>query len=208
MADNAQKTPPGLSLNRFARAKAADQIAQTGKSLPCQVVSVKGSIVQVAFQVTSPPGWPPVSLPNVTIPVAGSEYIRYPIQVGCKGVAQAADAYLGGMSGIGGGVATLTSPGNLTALVFQPIGNNGWFAVDGNILTLYGPGGVTLMDQGQTTFLKLAPGKITFSAGGRELVISSAGIIMDGIVFGTHVHAQGADSNGDVEVPTSGPANP
>lgn len=208
MADNVQKTPLGLSLNRFARSKALDQIAKTGRSLPCQVVSIKGSIVQVAFQVQQPAGWTQPTIPNVTIPVAGSEYIRQPIQPGCKGFAIAADAYLGGMSGIGGGIATLTTPGNLTALVFQPIGNSGWFVVDGNILTQYGPGGVTLMDQGQTTFVKLVPGEITLSAGGHELVISSAGIVMDGIVFGTHVHQQGSDSHGDSEQPTTGPVNP
>ena len=208
MADNAQKTPPGLSLNRFARGKAVDQIAQCGQSLPCTVVSVKGSIVQVAFQVTSPPGWPLVSLPNVTIPVAGSEYTRLPIQPGCKGFAVAADAYLGGMSGLGGGVATLTQPANLSALVFQPIGNSGWFTVDGDILTMYGPGGVTLMDQARTTFFKLIPGQISMTVGGHSIVISSAGVVIDGIVFGTHIHAQGADGHGDAEVPTFGPNNP
>lgn len=165
MADNAQKTPPGLSLNRFARAKAEDQIAQTGKSLPCQVVSIKGSIVQVAFQITSPPGWPPVSLPNVTIPIAGSEYIRYPIQVGCKGVAVAADAYLGGMSGIGGGVATLTSPGNLTALVFQPIGNSGWSVVDPNTLVIYGEPGVTVQTKDGSISVQVSMSGVTINSG-------------------------------------------
>lgn len=180
MADNAQKTPPGLSLNRFARTKALDQLAQTGQSLPCTVVAIKGSIVQVAFQVTSPPGWPPVALPNVTVPVAGSEYIRVPIQVGCKGFAIAADAYLGGMSGLGGGVATLAQPSNLSALVFQPIGNSGWFTVDGNVLVMYGPQGVTLMDQGKACIFNLTPTGATLSLGAIDIKLSSTGVTIDG----------------------------
>ena len=192
MADNVQKTPLGLSLNRFARSKALDQIAKTGRSLPCQVVSVKGSIVQVAFQIQQPAGWTQPTIPNVTIPVAGSEYIRQPIQPGCKGFAIAADAYLGGMSGIGGGVATLTTPGNLTALVFQPIGNSGWFTVDGNVLVMYGPQGVTLMDQGQACIFNLTPNGATLSLGAIDIKVSSAGVTIDGnLQVNGNIHATG-----------------
>ena len=165
MADNVQKTPLGLSLNRFARSKALDQIAKTGRSLPCQVVSVKGSIVQVAFQVQQPAGWTQPTIPNVTISVAGSEYIRYPIQVGCKGFAIAADAYLGGMSGIGGGIATLTTPGNLTALVFQPIGNSGWSVVDPNTLVIYGEPGVTVQTKDGSISVQVSMSGVTINSG-------------------------------------------
>jgi len=188
MASNVQRTPFGLSLNRFARIKAADQIALSGRALPCQVVSVKGSIVQVSFQVQSVPGTTPITIPNVTIPVVGSEYIRIPIQAGCKGMTVAADAYLGGMSGQGGGVATTALPGNLTALAFLPLGNVGFFSVNGQILTMYGPGGVTIMDQGQTTKFALMPGQITMTAGGKTLTINSSGITLDGILWDTHYH--------------------
>ena len=208
MATNAQVTPLGLSLNRFARAKAIDQIWKRGLSLPCSVVAIKGNVVQVAFQFQQPPGEITPTLPNVVIPVATSEYVRLPIQVGCKGVAMAADAYLGGMSGLGGGVANINQTGNLTALVFHPISNTGWFSVNGNILTVYGPGGVTAMDQGQTTFIKLVPNRIDLIAGGHTLTVDSSGLLFDGIVFGTHIHEQPADSHGDTMPPTTGPINP
>jgi hypothetical protein len=195
MATNAQVTPFGQSLNRYSRAKAADQIAQTGRSLPCQVVSVRGAVVQVAFQITSIAGQPPLTIPNVTIPIVGSEYIRIPIQVGMKGMTVAADAYLGGMSGQGGGVATTARPANLTALAFVPLGNVSFFSVDGNVLVLYGPNGVTIQDQSGASKIMLTPTSITLTAGGKVLTINAAGIALDGIVWETHTHlAPGGDT--------------
>jgi hypothetical protein len=201
VSTNTQKTPIGLSLNRHARTKALDQIWKRGLSLPCQVVAVRGPIVQVSFQVQQPAGTTQATIPNVTIPIIGAEYVRMPIQAGCKGVALAMDAYLGGMSGIGGGVATLTQQGNLTALMFAPIGNAGWFTVNGNILTAYGPGGVTLMDQGQTTFINLTPGEIQLTAGGKTLTINAAGIVIDGIVWEIHTHGGVQTGSGDTGPP-------
>lgn len=189
MATNAQVKPFGLSLNRFARGKALDQIAQSGRSLPCVVVSVKGAIVQVAFQVQAIAGQPPVTVPNVTIPIVGSQYVRIPVQVGMQGMTVAADAYLGGMSGQGGGVATLAQPANLTALAFVPLGNVGFFAVDGNVLTLYGPQGVTIQDQSGASKIMLTPTSISLLAGGKMLTINSAGITLDGKLWETHVHS-------------------
>lgn len=156
MADNAQKTPIGLSLNNFARAKAQTAIQKLGKSLPATVVKAMGSIVQVNFEVQS--GF---TLPNVTIPLIGCEYARPPIQFGCKGFVIAADAYLGGMSGLGGGIADLRTQFNLTALVFAPIGNTGWTTVDPNAYTIYGPNGVVLRTQDGTISLTLTPAGIT-----------------------------------------------
>jgi hypothetical protein len=182
MSGNVQKTPVGLSLNSFARNKALDQIARTGRSLPCTVVKVSGAIVTVAFQIQAAPGQAAATLPNVTMPVLGTEYIRAPIQVGCKGLAIAADAYLGGVSGIGGGVATMAQPANLTALVFVPIGNSGWFSVNGNVLVMYGPQGVTLMDQGMACVFTLTPTGATLALGAIDIKLSSAGIELDGNV--------------------------
>ena len=76
------------------------------------------------------------------MPVEGSEYIRLPIQVGDKGWVKAADAYLGGVSGLGGGVASLVRQGNLAALVFAPIGNTNFATVsNANAVTIYGVNG-------------------------------------------------------------------
>lgn len=156
MADNAQKTPLAVSLDRLGNVKAADAIGQLGKALPCSVVSVSGSIVTVKFEVQS--GY---TLPNITCPVFGPQYIRYPLQVGDKGVVFPADAYLGGVSGLGGGVASLTTPGNLSALVFFPIGNATWSAPDDpNAVVIYGPTGVIIRMADESVVLDLNPSKV------------------------------------------------
>ncbi len=65
-----------------------------------------------------------------------------PTRLGDKGVCFPADVYLGGVSGLGGGTATLTPQGNLSTLMFFATGNNGWIAADPNVLTLYGAAGL------------------------------------------------------------------
>jgi hypothetical protein len=201
MATNAQVKPLGQSLNRFSLEKAADQIAQTGRSLPCEVIAVKGAIVQVAFQITAIAGQPPITLNNVTIPIVGSEYIRIPVQAGMKGMTVAADAYLGGMSGQGGGIATTARPANLTALAFVPLGNVSFFSVDGNVLVLYGPNGVTIQDQSGVSKIMLTPASITFTVAGQTLTMNSSGITLNGIAWGTHFHTGVATGSGDTGPP-------
>jgi hypothetical protein len=61
-------------------------------------------MVTVAFELHDTP----YVFPNVTIPLFGPQYIRYPMQPGDKGIVIPADTYLGGVSGQGGGVADLT----------------------------------------------------------------------------------------------------
>src|ERR1700744_2589235 len=141
MSGNVQKTPLVNSLNRFAESKTADSQQQTGKSLPCSVVSVVSSgVVVVKFEIQSSALG--ATLPNVMIPVAWPEYIRYPVQVGDTGMCVTADAYLGGVSGIGGGVAGLVQQGNLAALSFQPLGNTNWKASPNpNAVVVYGVNG-------------------------------------------------------------------
>jgi len=184
MADNAQKTHLGLSLNKFAEQKAQAQIQKLGKALPCSVVSVAGPIVTVAFEVVSE-----YTLPNVTVPIFGPEYIRYPTQIGDLGVVFPADVYIGGVSGLGGGVADMSQPGNLSALIFFPIGNKNWSATDNiNAVVVYGPDGVVLRDEGKTSTVTITPGNISMAAGGHTVVISSSGVVIDGKVFLTHEH--------------------
>src|ERR1700740_3746370 len=121
MAENYGKLWLQKTSNQLAITRAQQAIRRLGRALPCRVVAVSGSIVTVAFEVNAAP-W---TLPNITIPKAESNWVRMPTQVGDKGYTAPADAYLGGISGLGGGVATLTQPGNLTALVFTPVSNVG-----------------------------------------------------------------------------------
>lgn len=200
MAGNFQKTPITTSLNRFAEQKAADAIQVLGRALPCSVTSVDGAIVTVKFEVNSL-----FTLPSVTIPQAGSAWAREPTQAGDLGFVVPADAYLGGVSGLGGGTAGLTQQTNLSALVFQPVTNKTWVAVDPNAYTLIGPRGVVLRDVDSGSVLKLTPdavsitcddGTITLSAGGHTLTVGSGGVTIDGTVFETHVHTLGTGTTG------------
>ena len=135
-------------------------------------MSVSGSIITVKFEIISN-----FTLPQVTIPLFGPEYIRYPIKAGDKGVVFPCDVKLGGMSGLGSGVADLTSPPNLTALVFFPIGNTAWSAVDANQVTLYGPNGVTFKDTANNSSVILLPASVTIH-GQNSVTITSGGVTL------------------------------
>jgi hypothetical protein len=143
-----------------------------GKVWPCEVVAVyepDGSysvpVVDVKFLIETP-----LTIPHVKMPVAGSEYIRLPIRVGDKGIAVAADTGIGNVSGIGT-VSTVgfTQPLNLSALVFQPIGNAHWAAFDPNSLILYSSAtGATI---------SVSPTLITLTSGACTITLNSSGVM-------------------------------
>jgi hypothetical protein len=208
---NALKTPTSKSLNQIATRKAMDAIDQLGQALPGHVVAVNGAIVTVAFDVTG------LTLPQVKMPVFGPIYIRYPIQVGDKGVTFPIDVYLGGVSGLGGGTADTTPQGNLSTLVWLPVGNSNWPSVNSNALVLQGPDGVVEQDTGGNTTSALTPNgvavsaketyaitagtSITFSVGGVSIVINASGVTIDGVPFLPHTHSgveSGPDDSGPV----------
>lgn len=177
MASNAQKTFLGRGLNRMAEARARGAIALTGQSLPASVVAVEGSIVTVSFNL----GNIPYTLPNVTIPLAGPEYIRYPTQVGDKGLCIAADAYLGGVSGLGGGTANLALHANLSCLLFVPLGNKGWSApTDPNKIELYGPDGAILRDAASKTVITLSASGVVIDLQPGDAVTINGNAIVNG----------------------------
>ncbi len=147
----------GGNMHNFADQKIAAAMQMTGKILPAEVVSQAGKMVTVAFLLRDIP----YTLPQLTIPLFGPQYIRYPMQKGDKGIVIPANTYLGGASGLGGGTADLTPPANLSALVFLPISHTEWENVDGQVLTLYGPEGVTIRDAGSNTTFLLTPESIT-----------------------------------------------
>ena len=193
---NHLKTYLGDSLNRFAERKVSDALQLTGKALPVSVVAVSGGVVTVQFEVQSS-----FTLPQVQVPVAESVYVRLPVQVGDLGVVLPADAYLGGVSGLGGGVAGLTQQMNLTALVFVPVANAGWTSVDAGKVVVAGPTGAIVETQDGATRVVVQPGTITLTAGGQTLTISSAGINMNGREFAAHVHTNVQPGSGDTGPP-------
>ena len=187
MGDNTQKISATESLNRFAAKRIAEAQQLQGLSLPCSVVSVVSSmIVEVKLEIQSI-----FTVPNITVAVAGSEYDRIPIQQGCKGFLVPADAHLGAMTGLGSGVADLTIPANLSAVVFQPMGNTGFFPVDLNKRVIYGPDGTIIRDM--TTAANnytYAGGVHTIQIGSINIQVSASGVVINS--------AAGIEFNGPV----------
>lgn len=159
--DNARKQHLAFTLNDFAGNKTLDGIELLGKALPCRVTATTGQIVTVAFELQVP-----FAMPPATMPIATGVYDWLPVQVGDQGLAVAADVYLGGISGLGGGTANLSRRANLTALVYVPISNKSWKPPggDGNMRIIQGPDGVRLQDSGGHTVVTLDnDGNITLS---------------------------------------------
>ena len=189
-----------------------------GKSLPCHVTEVAGQIVTVAFDM--PQGQPWI-LPSVTLPVASSPYDYIPLQVGDTGFTVPADAYLGGISGLGGGQATWARPGNLDALVFVPVGKQSFSAANANARIIQGPDGwIDQTMQGTTcsvvgnqngitltygsTTIVMNSTSIQMTAGGQTVTLNSSGLDIGGITFGTHEHSGVATGTSNSGGPVAG----
>lgn len=200
----AQKTPLAISLQNAAQKKVTDAIALLGKALPAQVVSIDatGTIVTVNFLVQTSL----FTLPNVQCPLATSEYQRAPIQPGCKGQVFPSDVYMGGVTGLGGGNADLSLPGNLSALTFFPVGNTGFSATDdANAYVLYGPDGVILRDSQSRIKLKLQPtvAEIDLPAG-VPLVVNGNVVINGGLALSGKITAPDGVSTYAEAIETAG----
>lgn len=177
MASNYQKLWIQKNLNQVAINQAAKQIEQQGSALPCHVVAVSGSIVTVAFDVQGP--W---TLPRITIPKAESPWIRMPTQVGDKGMTIPSDAYLGGISGLGGGTASMTrTPGNLSALVFVPVSSLGSPPSNQNAAIVQGPDGAIIQTtSGTASSIVVNSSGITMTFGSTVVTINASGVSITG----------------------------
>ena len=161
---------------------------QNGMSLPCHVLSAQNNFVTVSFDVTNSP----MTLPQITIPIIGPQYIRYPIQPKDAGFTIAADVYLGNSSGLTGGTAPdFGTTSNLTSvLVFVPISNVQWALPDDpNKLICYGPNGVEIRDTGSNASIVLDKnGTITLSAATINIGSDSSTVKINGKTFLSHQH--------------------
>lgn len=150
MADNAQKTWYARNANSMARKRAIDNQQIQVKATPVTVTAVDGAFVTVQFELQS--GY---TLPKITIPKSESKHMRLPTQVGEKGLAIAADFYLGGQSEDGGGVANDYPRGNLTPLVYVPIGQKSFPAVDKDQVVASGPKGAVMKTDAGTNSIEV-----------------------------------------------------
>lgn len=182
MAENYDKLWLQKTSNQLAVTRAQQAIKSLGRALPCRVIAVSGAVVTVAFEVNAAP-W---TLPNITIPKAESNWVRMPTQVGDKGYTAPADAYLGGVSGLGGGVATMLQRGNMTSLVFTPISNANSGPIDQNAAQIQGPNGAIIQTtSGTTSSVVTNQEGTTITFGTTTLTVNAAGITLtvDGQTF-------------------------
>lgn len=218
MNDNAYKTPFQAAMNAWNNRNKESDLQYDCQALPCTVSQVMSSgLVEVNFEVNEPT----ITFPKVQVPVAYPEYIRYPIQVGDKGVTVPADVWLGNITGTGAATPPdLTKAANLGALSFIWLGNKNWTAPDDTqAVVVYGPNGVILRDTNKTTVFTLTPdgititlgGNLTINTNGNDIVINGGGnITVNGggdVVAGTislmnHTHSAGSLS------PPSGETGP
>lgn len=196
---NYQKTPLAPSFQRTALQAAATAIQRLGRALPCAVTAVSGQTVTVKFEIATAQ-----TLPSVTIPIAGWAYDWIPVQVGDAGVTMPADAYLGGVSGLGGGIAGTATPANMTALVFVPVANAAWSAPNPDQRVVQGPSGVLLRTMDGKSSVDITESAITMITQGKTVTLGSGGFTIDGIIFDTHEHG-GVQTGGGK---SGGPTNP
>jgi hypothetical protein len=166
------RTPLVSTLPAAVRTQLADALQLQGKSLPCHVTAVAGALITVAFDLALSV----YTLPQITVPLFGPEYIRYPIQVNDRGYVMPVDCPVGFSSGQASSPPDLSQPGNLEALFFMPIGNAKWQAVDGQAVVIYGPNGVTLRDTASGAVIVLHPTTITATIGGTSVSMDSSSV--------------------------------
>ncbi len=156
MASTSQKLNYSVTDNQTARDQARGRVHNVPKRLPVSVVSIDktNSIITLKFETDGLP----YTLPNVTVPLTGPEYIRYPIKPqmmmqgqttpGDFGFVTSADTNIGNMSGLGPSApANFTQPTNLASLIFTLMGNKNWTPHDDQTALMgYAPTGTIHRD--------------------------------------------------------------
>lgn len=198
---NGQKFSFLKALNNTIHTATEDRAAIEGRSLPCHVVAVTGQIVTVQFDML-PDG---MQYPQITIPIATFEYIRYPIQIGDKGVTVAADVSLRGISGLGTGIASRSLTLSLVPLFFVPLSNAGWTKEDPNKIVLYGPDGAILKTADGASSITVEPGKITEKAD--AIYLEGKDIYLKGVLHLNGPIVQDAGEMGETTATFIGPMN-
>jgi len=176
MSGNIQTTPLNRTLPRFVQNEITNAAGQNPQSLPVSVVAIEGAFVTVKFELQST-----ITFPLIKVPQAISRYARPPTQVGDKGFVISCDRYLGGVTGLGSGVANYQQiEPNLSTLVFVPLSNTAFPSVDANAYNITGPNGAVIKEDGGNSVITLTPNSITLACGSNSIVISSSGISLTG----------------------------
>lgn len=211
MSDDGVRLPEYKSLNQLADNATKNHSDLLGKIVPGTVVSFDGVFAVVNIEISSQNNYP-----QLKVPVLCSEYIRLPIQKGCRGFLIPLSVSIDHICGLG-----QTAPGNaptlnMSNMAFLPIASHTQQAFkDTETLYLYGEKkGVKIQTKNGSTFIH-AHGKTikiegeTISIRGDASLIGNLNIVGDvtitgkltinGIEFPNHTH-----SDGDMGGPTGG----
>jgi hypothetical protein len=195
-APNVQKTPLVASVQMAAQQKVVDAMALLGKALPSSVTAVNGDIVTVQFEVTTGN----VTLPNVTIPKAESPYLYSPTQVGDVGLVVPSDVYIGGISGLGGGTADLSLPGNLSALVWIPVSTKSFTPDNANAAMVVGPQGAIIRDAASDSVITLTPTEILVQRGNAQITMTDTTMEIQRGSQNIIINSSGVTINGSADI--------
>lgn len=181
MADNSQKTPLAYSIPRIIRGQVESGQQDQPQGYPSSVKSVNADgTVTASFQMQGAGQSNTPTLKDITIPQYHSEYAIPPTQVGDKGFLVMGQTYLGGQSGLGGGISNYYRTGNFTTATWHPIQNKNWTRPDPNAYLLQGPNGVILRDMASGCVITLTATQITIKDSfGHEVWMVSGGLFVD-----------------------------
>lgn len=227
MTDLTKKLSFAQNLSSAVQNVVDQTMSMYGNQLPCTVVETDGRFVTVNFEVVNTT----LPLPQITIPIAGWQWMRYPVQVGDAGVTVSIDVNVAFIAHVVNGKTTMVPSGNFgPTLLFLPVMQKDMFtAPDPNALIGYGPNGVQLFDYDPTkqpdeninSLLKVTPTSvniilksgiaINISGDTISIEASNVNIMGDvtisgilkagGIEFNTHYHSDPQGGN------TGGPAS-
>jgi len=209
MKNFSQKIPLAVSLANFTEQSVQEGLSGLGQVYPCTVKSVGidgagNTVVTVNFEINpvSSTGTK-ITLPEVTMPIAESKYVRLPVQVGDQGIAVAASVRIGGITGLGTGLAPLAPASNLGALVFLPVSNTAWTTLDPNAVVISASNGAIIRTDDGKAVVTIADDKITVAYQSINFVIDGSKVTINGNlqVNGT-INATGDISSGSVTLKT------
>ena len=209
MKNFSQKIPLAVSLANFTEQAVQEGLSGLGQVYPCTVKSVGldgagNTVVTVNFEINpvSSTGTK-ITLPEVTMPIAESRYVRLPVKVGDQGIAVAASVRIGGITGLGTGLAPLAPASNLGALVFLPVSNTAWTTLDPNAVVISASNGAIIRTDDGKAVVTIADDKITVAYQTINFVIDGSKVTINGNlqVNGT-INSTGDISAGNVTMQT------
>lgn len=211
MSDDPIHNPIFKSLNDIARNESVTSRNAQGHIIPATVESFDGTLAVVNIEVSSENNYP-----QITVPLLRSEYIRFPIQKGCRGILIPLYVNIDHIIGLGLVAPTMKMGFNFQNMAFLPIASVTQPEIkNNNTLVLYGESdGVKIQTKDGSTHITVNHNTVAVTASKIELngnvtvknkltvngnVDIKGTLTVGGTEFKSHTH-----SNGNEGQPTGG----